>query len=432
MLHLPALRHRDFRLLWLGQLFSMVGSQMQIIAVNWHVYLLLRNQVDTLTIWHWHLALNAQAVGLGSLGAVRVLPIFVFAFLGGAVADHWDKRLIILWSQIAAGLCALLLGILTLRGDITLFLLYLFTACNAAIDAFNDPAQNSLFPELVTPEALPNAATLFSFIFQFGIIAGPMFAGLLIVIFPIGVVYLANAGSFLLVLVAILLMQHRSSRQRTQDEPFRWRSMLDGFHFVRSTPLIWNSMRLDFVATFFASARTMLPLVAGQILHTGAQGYGFLATAQPVGAVVTGSILSVRKPMRRQGYALLGGVALYGLATALFGLAPFFVLSYIFFALTGVGDTISDVVRSTIRQRLTPAHLRGRMMSVQMILALGGPQLGEMESGLLTALLGTSLTIFAGGMVTFLFVGWIAWRYPALRTYRHIANDPSQRSSSPT
>lgn len=429
MLHLPALRHRDFRLLWLGQLFSMVGSQMQIIAINWHVYLLLSHKVYTLTILRWHLVLNAQAVGLGSLGAVRVLPIFVFAFLGGAVADHWDRRRIILWSQVAAGLSTLLLAILTLRGDITILLLYLFTACNAAIDAFNDPAQNSLFPELVTPEALPNAATLFSFIFQFGIITGPLVAGVLIALFPIGIIYLVNAGSFLLVLVAVLMLRHRSSSLQAQSEPFQWRSMLDGFHFVRRTPLIWNSMRLDFVATFFASARTMLPLVAGQILHTGVQGYGLLATAQPIGAVITGSILSIRKPMRRQGYALLGGVALYGLATALFGLTPIFILSYLFFALTGVGDTFSDVVRSTMRQQLTPAPLRGRMMSVQMILALGGPQLGEMESGLLTAVMGTSLTIFAGGMVTFLFVGWLAWRYPALRTYRLAESAPDVPSA---
>ncbi len=350
----------------------------------------------------------------------------IFAFLGGAVADHWDKRRIILWSQIAAGLCALLLGILTLKGDITIFLLYLFTACNAAIDAFNDPAQNSLFPELVSPEALPNAATLFSFIFQFGIIAGPMLAGLLIVVFPIGVVYLVNAGSFMLVLVAILLMHYRSNIQRSQQEPFDWRQMLDGFHFVRRTPLIWDSMRLDFMATFFSSARTMLPLVADQILHSGAQGYALLATAQPIGAVLTGSFLSVRKPMRRQGYALLGGVALYGLATALFGLSPIFIISYLFFALTGVGDTVSDVVRSTIRQQWTPAHLRGRMMSVQMILALGGPQLGEMESGLLAALMGTSVTIFAGGMVTFLFVGWLTWRHPELRNYKYTSIEEKQ------
>jgi MFS family permease len=427
MIHLPALRHRDFRLLWFGQLFSMVGSQMQIIAVNWHVYLLLRNQVYTLTIYHWHLPLNAQAVGLGSLGAVRVLPIFLFAFLGGAVADHWDKRRIILWSQIVAGLFALLLGILTLKGDITIFLLYLFTACNAAIDAFNDPAQNSLFPELVSEEALPNAATLFSFIFQFGIIAGPMIAGLLIVVFPIGDVYLVNAGSFLLVLVAILLLHYRGHVQRSHETPFDWRQMLDGFHFVRRTPLIWDSMRLDFAATFFSSARTMLPLVADQILHTGAQGYALLATAQPIGAVLTGSFLSVRKPIRRQGYALLGGVGLYGLATALFGVSPIFAISYLFFALTGVGDTVSDVIRSTIRQQLTPAHLRGRMMSVQMILSLGGPQLGEMESGLLAALMGTSVTIFAGGMVTFLFVGWLAWRHPELRNYKYTSITEKQQ-----
>jgi len=431
-MQLPAFRQRDFRLLWTGQLFSTIGSQMQLIAVNWHVYLLLSGQAMTLSLWHWHISLNAQAVGLGTLGAVRILPIFLFAFLGGAVADHWDRRQIIIWSQVAAFLCAGLLGFMTLSGHITLTLLYIFTALDASISAFNEPAQTSLFPELVPREHLANATTLFMLLWQIGTITGPMLAGTLIARFTVGIVYLTNAGSFLIVLVTVLFIKYRGHAQTVTHETFDWRTMLDGFHFVRGTRIIWSTMLTDFYATFFSSARTMLPLVAGQILHTGAQGYGLLATAQPIGAVLTGSYLAVRKPLHRQGIILLVSVALYGLGTALFGVSSIFVVSYILFGLTGVGDTISTVIRGTIRQYRTPSELRGRMTSVQMILAMGGPQLGEVESGLLAAVIGTSLTIFTGGILTLLLVGWIAYRYPELRTYVHESteSEPSALAES--
>jgi MFS family permease len=416
---LPALRQRDFRWLWLGQLFSSVGSQMQIITVNWHVYLLLHGQTYHLALLSWHIALNAQAVGLGLLGAVRILPIFIFAFLGGAIADRKDRRQIIFWSQLLACLCATVLGLLTLRGSITIALLYLLTAIDAAINAFNEPAQISLYPELIPTEHLPNAATLFALLWQVGTISGPMLAGILLAAFPIGIVYLANAGSFLIVSIAVLFIRHRSKLQTTNTTAFNWREMLAVFHFVRRTPLIWSTMILDAFATFFASARTMLPLVATQILHTGVQGYGFLATAQPIGAILIGGFMAIRKSVRRQGGVFLISVALYGLATALFGISSLFILSYLLFALTGVGDTISTVIRTTIRLQWTPAELRGRMTAVQMILALGGPQLGEVESGLLASFMGISFTIFTGGMITLLVVGWVAWRYPELRTYIH-------------
>jgi MFS family permease len=178
-------------------------------------------------------------------------------------------------------------------------------------------------------------------------------------------------------------------------------------------------MLLDFFATFFASARTLLPLVATDILGLGAEGFGFLSTAQPVGAVVAGVILSVRRDIDRQGVVLLISVALYGLATALFGLSTNFALSYFLFAFTGVGDTISTVIRGTIRQLVTPDELRGRMTSVNMVFFMGGPSLASSKAGIAASLLGVPFAIVSGGLATVLLTGWIAWRYPRLRNYRH-------------
>lgn len=237
----------------------------------------------------------------------------------------------------------------------------------------------------------------------------------------LGIVYVINALSFLIGVITVALVRYRQQRiQGTTDDQLQlnWHNILEGLHFVWRSRLICGTMLLDCAATFFASARTMLPFVADQLLHVGVQGYGLLATAQPIGSLLTGIFLALRKSIKRQGAVFFLSVALYGLASALFGISTSFVLSTILFALTGVGDSISTVIRSTIRQQWTPAELRGRMNSVQMIIAFGGPQLGELEAGLLAALIGVPITIFSGGLITLFIVGWYAWRYPDLRAYQ--------------
>jgi len=402
-------------------MISTIGSQMQIFAINWHVYQLLQNRVYSFALLNWHFTINAQVLGLGTLGAVRILPIFLFAMFGGLLADRYDRRLLIIWAQILAGISTLILTILTFSGHVTVPLLYVFTAINVAISAFDDPAQTALYPELVPIEHLPNAATLYSLLWDTGTITGPALAGLLIASTSLGVVYLVNTLSFAVALLAVICIRHRKQdgKQEMQEEllQMNWHSVVEGFRFVWCTRLIRGAMFLDCAATFFASARTMLPFVADHMLHAGVQGYGLLAIAQPVGSFSTGLIMALKKRLNKQGPLLIGGALLYGLATACFGLSTSFVLSAILFCLTGVGDMLSTVVRSNIRQQWTPAALRGRMNGVQMIVAFGGPQMGELEAGIVAALIGVPLTIFTGGIITVFIIGWFAWRYPELRTY---------------
>lgn len=178
-----------------------------------------------------------------------------------------------------------------------------------------------------------------------------------------------------------------------------------------------GTMLLDFFATLFSSARTMLPIVAGDILGVGAVGYGILATAQPIGALIVGLVLSLRDELKKQGVVLLWAVAIYGVATAVFGVSTSFALSFVMFAITGAADTVSMVIRGTIRQLMTPDELRGRMVSVNMMFFMGGPQLGELEAGLVAAIWGTPFAIFTGGIATVLLTAWVAWQYPSIRTY---------------
>ncbi|MCA9993121.1 MAG: MFS transporter [Ardenticatenaceae bacterium] len=411
-----ALQYRDFRLLWFGRLLSAIGSQMQLIAVNWHVVQLLTDQRYEVVLFGRPFTLAAEALGLGTLGLVRIIPVILFALLGGMLADSLDRRKLLIGAQTAAAIFSALLAAMTLAGQTTLPLLYLLTAAGAATFAFDEPARQSIVPNIVPPRHLTNAVSLNTLLFYTASIVGPAVGGVLIGAFDLGLVYVIDAVSFLAVIIALLLMSYRGPG-RGMNGGLGWAALVEGLRFTYRAPLIWSTMLLDFFATFFSSARTMLPLVARDVLGLGPAGYGLLATAQPAGAVLAGVVLAWRRDIRRQGVVLLVSVAIYGAATALFGISSVLWLSYLLFALTGAGDTVSTVIRGTIRQLNTPDRLRGRMTSVNMIFFMGGPQLGELEAGVVGSLLGVPFAIFSGGVATVLLTGWVAWRFPRLRRY---------------
>lgn len=412
---LIALTNRDFRLFWAGQLVSNIGSQMQLIAINWHVFTLLRNQSYVFSFLGREVTLGAEALGLGGIGLVRIVPIAIFALAGGMLADARDRRTMIIWTQSVAAFFAVLLAGITLAGRESLFILYLLTALTSATQAFENPAKQSLIPNIVPREHLTNALSLNTLVFHLSTIIGPAVAGVMVASFDIGLVYGVNSISFFALIIAAVLMHYRGGAASV--EGLGWDTFVEGLRFTFNTRLIRSTMLLDFFATLFSSARTMLPLVAGDILGVGATGYGILSTAQSVGALLAGVALSFREEIKHQGRVLLISVAVYGLATALFGISRLFALSYFLFALTGAGDTISTVIRHTLRQMITPDRLRGRMTGVNMIFFMGGPQLGELEAGLVAAAFGTPFAIFTGGIATVLLTGYIAWQYPRLRNY---------------
>jgi len=245
-------------------------------------------------------------------------------------------------------------------------------------------------------------------------IVGSALAGALVAVFDIGVVYTVSAVSLCAIIVSLVLMQSRG-RTLAQSSGLGWTALVDGIRFTYRSRIIWGTMLLDFFATFFSSARTMLPIVANDVLKVGAGGYGLLNAAQPVGALCAVAVLALRRDIRRQGWVLLASVAAYGVATALFGASSFFLLAFVLLALTGAADTVSTVIRQTLRQLLTPDELRGRMTSVNMMFFMGGPQLGELEAGLVAALFGAPLSIISGGVVTVLLTALVAWKYPQLR-----------------
>ena len=419
-----ALRHPEFRRVGASQFVSQVGSQMQSVALHWHIYLL-----------------TGSPLALGLVGLTRALPTALFSLWGGVVADRHDRRLVMLAAQSGMTVVALGLALLTVSHRETLLALYALNALGAAAGAFDNPARQALIPRLVPPANLPGALALNLAMFQTALIAGPALAGLLIAghaggglgapAHPasaqsrgvIAAIYGLNALSFLGVL-GVLLTLETSGRVEApsggHEPPLL--ALREGLRFVLTTPIMIWSTGLDFVATFFAGAMSLLPIVADKLLHVGAAGYGVLVAAPAVGAFL-GSVYTAARPLPpRQGRLLLGAVAGYGLATVVFGLSRSYLLTLVALAATGLSDLVSTVIRQTLRQLLTPDRLRGRMTGVNMMFFIGGPQLGEVEAGLVASLFasavtGVTVSIVLGGVMTVL----------AARSWRRDPGDPELR-----
>lgn len=415
MRRFPALQIRDFRLFWFGEGVSAIGTQMQFTALNWHLYSLLQGQSVIWSIFGQEIVLDAGTLGLGILGLVRVIPIMVFALIGGILADKVERRRLLIWMYVISAAVVGLLAVISYLERDTSTVIYTISAILAATTAMVNPSRQSLVPNLVPRETVTNAVSLNTLIFQIGTIGGPAVAGLLLAVTDEWVVYLVDALTFGAAIASLILMTHRS--KAASSEPFSWHMAFEGLRFTYNNKLLWGAMMLDFFATFFGSAKFMLPAIAVEVLNVKELGYGILSTAQPIGALLAGIVISYIHDIRRQGAAVFGGVLVYGLATAFFGISPIFGLSYFLYALTGAGDTVSMVVRQTMRQLLTPDHLRGRATSASMIFFMGGPQLGELEAGLVAAAFGVPFAIFSGGIAVVLVTVYIAWRYPILRNY---------------
>ncbi len=373
---------------------------MQNAAINWHTY-----------------ELSGSALALGGLGLARLIPIVAFSLMGGIVADTRNRRHVMLVTQSIMMCGAFVLGIVTWLGIVSIWWIYAVGMVNAAAAAFDLPSRQSLTPNLVPREDLTNAVTMGSMVFQIASIVGPGIAGILIGQFGVGIIYWINGFSFLALLAALLLMK-TATPPKLKSSDARLKMLLDGMRYVYQEKIILSTMLLDFFATFFSGANTLLPIFASDILKVGPEGYGILAAAESFGSVMTGLLMSVWGEVRAKGAALLGGVALYGAATIAFGLSSTFSLSLLFLALIGAGDTLSTILRSSIRQLVTPDELRGRMTSINMIFFMGGPQLGELEAGVAAALFGAPLSVAFGGAATLILVAITAVRVPALRHYR--------------
>ena len=399
----PALKYRNFALFWGGSFISNTGSQMQFWALLWHL--------STLT---------NDPVVVSGVGLVRFVPILIFSLLGGLAADSFNRRTIMFFTQSTMMLAALALGLLTMTGQIQIWHIYLLTAIQALASSFDGPARQSLVPNLIPREVYSNAFSLQSIAMNTGSIVGPALNGLVVSTLGLEWVYLINAATFLMVLGALQIIgdiPQLSTLPQGQRRAVSLSAIREGIAYIAHQPVILSSMVLDFWATFFSSANTLLPFVARNVLNVSVVEYGWLSSGQAIGAVLVGLLFSQRSNIRQQGKLLLAAVVAFGLATIVFGLSRTFWLTLFALVFIGASDSVSTILRNTIRQIQTPDAMRGRMVSINQIFFMGGPQLGEIEAGLVAQFFGVPAAIISGGAGCIIAVAIVAKKWPQLKDY---------------
>lgn len=390
-----ALRFQDFRLLLVGRFITTLGNQMLSVAIGWELWLRTHN-----------------AIALGLIGLVQVIPVILLSLLAGHVADQYNRKRIVLITQLLLAMCSVGLAWLSLvQGP--LVLVYLCLLGIGIARAFNDPASSTLLPQTVPPSVFTNAATWGSSSWQLASIIGPALAGFMIwILNDVPVIYLFDAVAGIIFLVLISMIKGRElalSRKATTRE-----SLLEGIRFIRDTKVILAAITLDMFAVLLGGAVTLLPVYATDILQVGAQGLGLMRAAPSIGAVIVAMLLAHMPPFKRAGRTLLLAVAGFGLATIVFGLSTSFWLSMFMLALLGGLDNISVVIRGTLILTRTPDEMRGRISAVNSIFIGASNELGGFESGLVAGLFGPVISVVGGGIGTILVVLAIAKIWPEM------------------
>lgn len=408
------LRHRDFRLLWIADCVAVLGTQIQTVAITWHIF-----------------ELTGDPLRLGLLGLFRFIPGLFFGFYGGVIADRRDRRSILVVSHIALMATAAVLMGTTAAGATTMWIIYGVTMVASAFNGFAGPARQAIIPSLVPRSELVGASTLTNLAMQTAQIAGPALGGVIIGTLGLTAAYAAGTVTFVAVIVAALLIRVRERVVTTTATGFL--AVKEGLGFLWATPILLAVMSLDFIATFFAASTTLMPIFAEDILRMGPDGLGLLLSAPAVGAVIGSFVMSLAPMPRRPGRGIIVAVLAYGISIFGFGLSSILWLSLVFLAASGAADAISMAMRHTIRNLVTPDEFRGRIAAAHTTFARGGPQLGEVESGILASFIGVQLTVATGGVATIPGCLAMSRLVPELLRYRSDEQAASEQSgTSPT
>ncbi|MGH7846749.1 MAG: MFS transporter [Candidatus Binatia bacterium] len=394
------LRYRDFRMFWTGLVLSGIGSQFTNVAMAWQIY-----------------ELTNSALQIGLLGLTRGIPQIILLLLGGLLADAMNRRKLMMYTQAGLFVVSAALALFTLSGMASPLVLYVATVLLALFISLESPSRVSIVPNLVPQEQLARALALHTSVRYVSVIVGPSVAGLVLALWGPAACYAVDALSWLVMLLSLALL--RTKLQQGGG----WRmlsltSLREGLKFVRRHAVIFPLMVMDFGANFFGSVRALLPIYARDILSVGPEGLGLLYAAPAVGALFAAAGMSRLGQVRHTGRWIYAGVAVYGAGTVLFGGSRIFWLSALLLAFVGAGDTVSAILRATINQLYTPDELRGRISSINTIFTMGGPQLGQFESGVVAAWLGAELSAMTGGAATLMILVGVAIAFPSVRRFQ--------------
>ena len=390
---------RAFVRFWLARLGGTTANQMLMVALAWHMY-----------------DITSSAWDLGLVGLFQFVPALIFTLPAGHVADRFHRGRIFAGCMLAQALAAAVL-LAAIYGDFSTRELILgISILLGMARAFQMPAQQALTPQLVPAVLLQRAITLSASAMQAAIICGPALGGVLYTFGP-ATVY---ASSLLLLLSAGALALAVNYHHKTARAAATWNSVIAGVSFVWQRKVILGATSLDLFAVLLGGATALLPIFARDLLQIGPVGLGLLRGAPAVGALVM-SLALVRWPLKRKvGHKLLQAVAIFGLATVVFGASSNFILSLVALVITGAADSVSVVVRNTLVQLETPDEMRGRVSAVSSIFIGASNQLGEFESGAVAALWGPVVSVVSGGIGTLLVAAAWLKLFPALARRDHL------------
>jgi MFS family permease len=394
---LAVFREPGFRWYLTSRFFSGTAMMLLRTAISWHVY-----------------DLSHSAFQLGMIGLIQFLPVLPLSLVAGAVADVVDRRRLVLLSQLVPFLCSLTLCVSTLSGHVSLPVLYVAVALAAVASVFESPARASILPQIVPRELFPRAVTVSSTAIWLAFATGPMLMGFTAAQGGIASAYGLHA---LLVTGSLVSLLKLPPLGAATSARISWEVIREGLVFVWRNPVVLGCMTLDMFAVILGGATALLPIYARDILSVGELGYGLLSASLELGALAMSAALIFLPGFRRAGSALLGAVAVYGVATIVFGLSRWFPLSVLAYMVAGMADAVSVVLRGTAIQLSTPDALRGRVSSVNFIFIGASNQLGAAESGFLASLTSATFAVVSGGVGCLAVVALVAWRMPALRRY---------------
>lgn len=392
---LTVLRHRDFRLLWFGQLISTTGQMMQTITLAWHMF-----------------QLTDSTFQVGLLAFFGFVPFLVLSFIGGAVADRFNRKRVMFITQSAGFTATMVLVISTLSGFVEAPLLYAVAVAVGGTRAFDAPARQAMIPNLVPRAELSSALTLNTMLRQLATAIGPGLGGLLIGLAGIGAAYVVTATTFVAVITGLLLMNPvQQVRVATSS---RVDMVLGGLRFVRKEHIVLSLLALDFSVVVLGSTDALMPAFARDILEVGPEGLGLLYAAPAAGAITGALILGALGTTWRNITIVLVSAVCFGFFVMGFGLTRLFPLALVLLFGSGVVDVIGEIMRATIIQLRTPDEVRGRVTSLSVIFSGGGPQVGQLYSGIIASMAGPAGAAVVGGIAVIIATSAFALN-PAMR-----------------
>lgn len=402
-----ALSHRNYRLFWIGAFLSNVGTWMQAVAQGWLV-----------------LQRTNSALWLGVDGFMATAPGFFLTLAGGVFADLLDRRRLLLFTQIVAGVAALSLATLVWTNVVNVWMILGFSFVTGCCMSLAGPSYQAMTFDLVGREDLANAVALNSSQFQLSRVVGPVFAGLGFRLFGLAGCFYANGLSFIAVIIALQLVRLEKTRRiaagrSARDRHALWQDLVNGFRYVRNRPRVASLLSISAVNSLFgAPYLTLVPIFARDIFHLGESGLAWMMGTAGAGAFCGALLLAYLGDFKRKGWSVLGGAMAFGISLIAFGLATSLVFSLIFLFMVGFSIVTSVAVTNTLLQQLVTDEMRGRVMSMFILSFIGTMPIGNLLGGAVAHRFGAPMTLVAGGTAIVVYVSVVMLRNKRLRRLR--------------